>query len=72
MPVENWQQHIHNDFENPVFEAHPEIAALKASLLEIGALYSAMSGSGSSVFGIFEKKIALPINFPAHYFYKWV
>ena len=72
MPVESWQQHIHNDFESPVFEAHPEIALLKASLLENGALYSAMSGSGSSVFGIFEKKIALPINFPAHYFYKWV
>jgi len=52
-PPEQWQQLIRNDFEPPVFEKHPEIAHLKSTLIEKGALYASMSGSGSSVFGIF-------------------
>jgi len=72
MPIETWQQHIFNDFEKPVFEAHPEIAEIKSELLNEGAVYAAMSGSGSTVFGIFEKKYLPEINFPSHYFQKWV
>ena len=41
-----------NDFEPHIFAAHPEIAAAKASLLDAGAVYAAMSGSGSAVFGL--------------------
>ncbi len=44
---------LHNDFEQVVFNAHPELGALKTRLLDHGALYAAMSGSGSSVFGLF-------------------
>ena len=56
LPVEQWKDHIKNDFEQHIFENHPEIRAVKASLYQAGALYASMSGSGSSVFGIFNKK----------------
>ena len=44
-----------NDFERSVFPRHPVIERIKDTLYEGGALYAAMSGSGSSVFGLFEK-----------------
>ena len=43
-----------NDFEATVFPLHPQIAAIKKRLLEAGAIYASMSGSGSTVFGLFE------------------
>ena len=45
---------ISNDFERTVFPAHPELAAIKQRLLDAGAYYAAMSGSGSTVFALFE------------------
>ena len=44
-----------NDFEASVFDAHPEIRRVKETLLELGAVNAAMSGSGASVFAIFDK-----------------
>lgn len=55
LPVERWKDALVNDFENTVFPAHPEIEALKRRFYERGAVYAAMSGSGSSVFGLFRK-----------------
>src|SRR6218665_1374321 len=52
LPVEQWKDAINNDFEKPVFELHPAIEAIKTILYQKGALYAAMSGSGSTVFGI--------------------
>lgn len=49
-----WKHLLVNDFEVPVFQRYPEIKQLKEMLYEAGALYAAMSGSGSAVFGIFE------------------
>lgn len=54
-PVESWKSLLVNDFEKSVFAAHPEIEALKRKFYDEGAVYAAMSGSGSSVFGLFEK-----------------
>jgi len=54
-PVTDWKNCIRNDFETPVFAMHPELEAIKNELYTAGALYAAMSGSGSTVFGIFEK-----------------
>jgi 4-diphosphocytidyl-2-C-methyl-D-erythritol kinase len=71
-PVNIWRTSIHNDFETNVGNAHPEILAIKQKLYESGALYSSMSGSGSTVFGIFENKINTENIFPANCFYKWV
>lgn len=53
LPIGQWQGAVKNDFELSVFPRHPEIKAIKDSLLEAGALYASMSGSGSSVFGLF-------------------
>jgi len=55
MPVKEWKAAVANDFEHSVFLKHPQIAALKQSFYDRGAIYASMSGSGSSVFGIFEK-----------------
>lgn len=57
LPVKDWKKFISNDFEKGVFEKHPKIAAIKRSMLDAGAIYAAMSGSGSSVFAIFENEI---------------
>ena len=52
-PIEEWKNLIVNDFEDSVFPNHPEIARIKESLYEMGAAYASMSGSGSTVYGIF-------------------
>ena len=54
-PIQTWKQYLVNDFEAPVIQAHPIIGALKNDLYQQGAIYASMSGSGSSLFGIFEK-----------------
>ncbi len=53
-PISEWRKHIKNDFEESIFKSHPEIRGVKAALYQSGALYASMSGSGASVFGIFE------------------
>jgi 4-diphosphocytidyl-2-C-methyl-D-erythritol kinase len=47
---------LHNDFEDVVFAKYPEIASIKRTVLELGAMHAMMSGSGSSVFGLFENE----------------
>ena len=54
-PAEQWPGRLVNDFEPSVFAAHPQIAALKRSMYERGAVYASMSGSGAAVFGLFRK-----------------
>lgn len=55
LPVGQWHSSLVNDFEESIFPAHPEIAEAKRRFYDRGAVYSAMSGSGSAVFGIFRK-----------------
>lgn len=55
-PVEQWKGLIINDFEESVFAKYPQISEIKKNLYSSGALYSSMSGSGSTVFGIFNTK----------------
>jgi 4-diphosphocytidyl-2-C-methyl-D-erythritol kinase len=52
-----WKEELVNDFEASIFPQYPEIASIKAQLYEMGALYAAMSGSGSTVFGLFDEKV---------------
>lgn len=54
-PINTWKEELINDFEAPVCKAHPEIAAVKEELYNAGALYASMTGSGSTVFGVFER-----------------
>jgi len=57
MPIETWRATMKNDFEESVFKKFPEIAAIKDKLYDMGAIYASMSGSGSSVFGIFREQV---------------
>lgn len=54
-PVEEWSGLLVNDFEETVFAKYPELAAIKRSLYECGAVYASMSGSGSALFAIYKK-----------------
>lgn len=56
-PLETWRDELRNDFEESVFALHPEIGEIKQRLYALGAVYAAMSGSGSSVFGLFRDNI---------------
>lgn len=64
MPVEEWKEKMVNDFEKSVFPKYPVIAAIKETLYQAGAIYASMSGSGSSVFGLFERPVNLKDKFP--------
>lgn len=63
-----WKDELTNDFEETVFIKYPQIKKLKENLYSSGALYACMSGSGSSVFGIFDKQPSLNFD-PAYKFY---
>ena len=55
-PIEEWQGSVKNDFEPHILAAHPDILAIKNRMLDAGALYASMSGSGSAVFGLFRER----------------
>lgn len=61
--VETWKEELVNDFEESVFALHPELAAIKERLYQLGATYAAMSGSGSALFGLFRQPIDLRSSF---------
>jgi 4-diphosphocytidyl-2-C-methyl-D-erythritol kinase len=67
-PIETWKDTVKNDFEDSVFCKYPEIAAIKDKMYDMGALYAAMSGSGSSVFGFFKEPVAYVDETFAGYF----
>lgn len=54
LPIEDWKELVKNDFEDSIFPQYPKIGEIKSTLYERGAIYASMSGSGSSVFGIFK------------------
>lgn len=64
-PIQNWRHIISNDFENPVFAAHPVLKEIKEMLYSKGALYAAMSGSGSTLYGLFDKEKLPALQYPA-------
>lgn len=61
-PIHIWKNMIQNDFEIPVFKENPVLQEIKEKLYEYGALYAAMTGSGSTIFGIFNRA-SLPETF---------
>lgn len=63
-----WKAELVNDFEASIFKSYPAIAQIKEKMYASGAFYSAMSGSGSSVFGLFEEKPE-STNLASNYFY---
>lgn len=55
-PIETWREELRNDFEESIFPQYPRIGEIKEQLYHQGALYAAMSGSGSALFGIFREQ----------------
>lgn len=58
LPMEQWSGKLINDFEVSVFAKYPSIAVIKEKIREAGAIYASMSGSGSTVFGLFSKELS--------------
>lgn len=69
-PIDSWQNSIKNDFEAIVFEAYPEIGIIKSKLLEMGAVYASLSGSGAAVYGIFKNEPDYKNRFPNAFTWK--
>lgn len=57
LPIEQWNDCISNDFELSLFSKYPILAQIKQELYDQGAIYAAMSGSGSTLFGLFKKEV---------------
>lgn len=68
--IDEWKNHISNDFEKPVIEKYPEIKMIKDKLYNSGAVYSSMSGSGSSVYGIFYSPVDFKDEFKNCFIWK--
>lgn len=56
LPIDQWKDKLVNDFEQSVFSKYPQIGNIKKELYTMGAQYAAMSGSGASLYGIFDRK----------------
>lgn len=54
LPIEEWKHFLKNDFEESIFPIHPMLHTLKQKLYTAGAIYASMSGSGSTIYGIFK------------------
>lgn len=71
-PIQNWRNTIFNDFETAVFAAHPVLQQIKSELYNNGAIYAAMSGSGSTLYGLFEKGNTATPQLQENYFTKHI
>lgn len=69
-PIETWKTELSNDFEQPVFKKYPAIETIKAKMYESGAVYASMTGSGSTVYGIFRKELEVSLDLPSNCFVK--
>lgn len=72
LPVSLWNNSIGNDFEKTVFKAYPPIEKIKNELYKAGAEFALMSGSGSTVFGLFHKNTPPVFDLPKDYFLKCI
>ncbi|MFD2571247.1 4-(cytidine 5'-diphospho)-2-C-methyl-D-erythritol kinase [Spirosoma soli] len=62
-PIETWRTTIHNDFEDSLFPTYPLLAEIKQQLYDADAVYASMSGSGSTLYGIFNAPVIVPNQF---------
>ena len=67
MPVGQWPDRMTNDFEESIFLSHPLLAEIKDELYSQGAAYASMSGSGSTIFGLFRSRPACEPLFADHF-----
>jgi 4-diphosphocytidyl-2-C-methyl-D-erythritol kinase len=71
-PMSAWKEELKNDFEDAVFTQYPELKILKDHLYETGAAYASMSGSGSTIYALFDKNDSPQLDIPSHYFIKHI
>lgn len=69
-PLTEWKNLIRNDFEEPVLRQYPQIAAAKEELYANGALFAAMTGTGSTVYGIFVKDVPKKLRWSNHHLFR--
>lgn len=67
LPREQWRESMVNDFEAPIFARVPILASIKEELYRLGATYAAMSGSGSTIFGLFETEPTITSMLKDHF-----
>jgi 4-diphosphocytidyl-2-C-methyl-D-erythritol kinase len=70
LPVAEWRQQVINDFEAPVAAAYPPVSQILEQLYAQGAVYAAMSGSGSTCYGLFAAGTVPPQAWPERYWYR--
>ncbi|HXR83461.1 MAG TPA: 4-(cytidine 5'-diphospho)-2-C-methyl-D-erythritol kinase [Hanamia sp.] len=71
-PIETWKNELVNDFEEIVFLQHSQIKKIKKKLYDHNAIYASMTGTGSTVFGIFNPSYETNLPVEKGYFYKWI
>lgn len=67
LPIQDWKYYLSNDFESPIKQNYPAIEAIKLALYKDGAIYASMSGSGSTVFGIYPTNANIQLNKQLNY-----
>ncbi len=65
-PRETWRTTVRNDFETSLLPRYPVVGKIRQHLYETGAFYASMTGSGSTVFGLFSQETDLSSSFPNH------
>ncbi len=70
LPVEKWKNYVSNIFENGIATAYPVIGNIKTVLYEQGAIYASMTGTGSTVYGLFPKDQTVQLSFPPEWILK--
>ena len=66
-PISEWNSNVENDFERSVFKRYPEIERIKQQLYSEGAVFALMSGSGSTVYGIYKEEPAKSFTHQSDY-----
>lgn len=66
--IKEWKKYITNDFEKTVFAIYPELEQIKNKLYDMGAIYASMSGTGSTIYGLFDTEIGGTVNINDNYF----
>jgi len=69
LPITEWKSNIYNNFESSVFKLYPDLKKIKDTLYNMSAIYAQMSGSGATVFGIFEKEPIVSSQFKDYFVY---
>ncbi|HEY5392096.1 MAG TPA: 4-(cytidine 5'-diphospho)-2-C-methyl-D-erythritol kinase, partial [Hanamia sp.] len=71
-PIQTWKNELTNDFEMIAFSKYPSLQKIKESMYDANAIYSSMTGTGSTIFGLFNADEKIDLVFEKEYFHKWI